>query len=199
MSFAHLKRRRFVLTTVVAIVSAACAATAAVLLTRNHSSAGPIDWNAKDQRSAGGTMFRPQPIGTPYSTGLLIIQNRGGRSITLEGGWLVGRKSGMRLLGFYARKYPDPKNGIVNGDGYSPRSGLPLTGYVVKPGGTLSVVVGVKLTAPGVYAAHGVGLKYTDGNNDYSEVYNLSLILCGPRRGYDSGCDPLTPEETHDS
>lgn len=182
-------------------------AAALLVCTRSDSpsAGGPLD--------SGGLGFSlPLEVNEVLSIGLTEIANLGDQAATIERVRLLGVTGPLELVGVRARPYPLGDNGILAAEfGFPPpkfpaeplsRSGVVPPPKMFSPDGEPSegvqLVIGIKMTAPGIAAYRDVEVTYRVGKRSYTEVWNGAVHLCAPAAdfiGADKDCPPEELEE----
>jgi hypothetical protein len=130
-------------------------------------------------------------VGRPLSVGLLVIENRGRASATLEDVSLDGAPPALRVVGNYVQpRAVAPGIGLV--EGFPPANPGPLRSpvrdYRVPAGTTVQIVVGLAPSRNGTFTSRAFLVDYRVGNVAYRAEWPIGVRVCAPKRRYFGKC-----------
>lgn len=159
----------------------------------------------------GGTLNlgHAAEVGEPFSMTNVVVFNYGKKPATIERVRLLGVTGRLELLGIRTRQIPSPDGYPLGALGYPPAeyTSKPLAEDSVVPvpttfteGGSpdehLQLVIGLRITGPGVAGAQQVQVTYRVGGRRYREVIDNKMHICAPTAQYaEGGCPPRELED----
>lgn len=192
---------RRLLLSAVAVVVIAVVGVGIALKGKGGPGAGPL---------RGGTLNlgHAAEVGEPFSMTNVVVFNYGRKPATVERVRLLGVTGPLELLGVRTRQIPSADGYPLGALGYPPTeySSKSLSEDNVVPvsktftdGGSpdehLQLVIGLRVTAPGVAGAQRVEVTYRVGGRRYREVIDNKLHMCAPTAEYaQAGCPPRALE-----
>lgn len=173
---------------------------------------GPAEPRRARRRASAGRHPQPRPFLRDRRALLhdnVALFNYGKKPATVERVRLLDVTGPLELLGIRTRQLPSPDGYPIGAVGYPPTeyTSKPLTEDNVVPVPTtfdgegfpdehLQLVIGVRITAPGVASAQRIEVTYKVGRHRYREVIRNSIHLCNPAAEYEpkGGCPPRAAE-----
>jgi hypothetical protein len=141
-------------------------------------------------RVGSGGLF---DVGERFSYGLLFLSNRGPEPAVILRVTLARVTPGLELIGMYSvpaeSDHPLAHVGLVRAyppDGESrkgqewPGPTRPVPGAVVPPGKSQEVVMGFRMTRPGVGGFRGIVVDYRVGWRRFRAYFDDSVVACVP-------------------
>ncbi len=130
----------------------------------------------------------PVDVKTPYSWGLIYLDNRGNDDTAHVVAFDLGQvPPGLRVLGSYAQDPFGHSIGVL--PGYDPSNGPPVEGLDIPAHGIYEVIVGLSATTQGRHLIPDVRVRYTSGGTRYEATFDQAIVLCAPKAEYmKKGC-----------
>jgi len=132
------------------------------------------------------TYYPTFPTGTTFTDGVEVFVIHGQRPATIRTVQVLGASAGMKVLGVRVAG-PDRQYGAIEilhrFPPADPRLGplFPADGYIVHPGPLgAELLIGMKITEPGVQRRTGIRVTYTVGSTTYQKTYRAAIVNCSP-------------------
>lgn len=175
------KTRRIAQITAVSALAASMGGGAIALVVHRGNDPGVSGPLAVEQPARTAFAARVT-AGADYSYGGIVVTNHEKRPVVLDDVRLEGARDGMSLIGAYVMT---ARSGV--GVGFRPGFPPPnrrdpgateLTGYRLEPGGSATVVLGVRPEFAGVASSRAVWVDYSALQRRYQVRFPRSLRLC---------------------
>lgn len=158
------------------------------------------DSGSGDGPIEGGKAARfgqPVDVGESVSMSHVRLRNLGDEPAVIEQVRMLGVTGPFEFLGVMGLRLPDDGEHFIGGF----RTGFPTHELRARPlsevpvpvqdgdeGKSLQLVVGVRVTGPGVARASGAEITYRIGDKQYRETFEDEVYLCAPAADYTEGC-----------
>lgn len=152
----------------------------------------------------------PAAIGQVFSAGLADLSVEGDKPAVIESVRVLGLTGPIDFLGVRTRLLPSQEGNFLGDNGFPPPKypAKPLSEQNVVPVVTnfsekgnpldaLQLLIGIKVTGPGIAKFRAVEVTYKVGDRRYREVYETFTYLCAPESVYPVG-SPTCPGEDED-
>ena len=157
----------------------------------------------------GSTLAQLLKVGDIFSVGSVDLENEGQHSGRVERIRLLGVTGPMEFLGVRTRREPDPAGDFLGFPGFPPPEypAVPLQQDPIVPVPTerteagsplqrLQLLIGVRVTGPGVARYRAVEVTYTMRGRRYRRVMRNAAYLCATTAPEINPADPCPTKET---